>query len=115
MNKILKAILRPPYYNIIEPLLRWVYPYIYLIFLPKLFKLYWSRRQRSFFNTFGFGALARKDDYIYRAYLEKFPAKRLLDIGCGYGRLFPVYAELNIPEVIGIDVSPYSIAKAKSW
>ena len=108
MNKELKAIIRLVY-NLVERLLGCLYPHIY----PYIPKKYWDWQQRQFFRTWGCGARARKDDHIYRAYLENFPVKRLLDIGCGYGRLFPLYAELNIPEVIGIDISPYAISVAR--
>ena len=108
MNKELKAVVKP-IYNLVERLLGCLYPHIY-IYVPKK---YWDWRQRRFLKTRGFGAQARKDDHIYRAYLEKFPAKRLIDIGCGYGRLFPLYTELNIPEVVGIDISPHAISLAR--
>ena len=111
MSNIARTALRT-IYNATSPLLSRIYPHLYRL----IAKVYFDMQQRRMLNEFGFGPRARADDRIYRAYLEKFPAKRLLDIGCGYGRLFPVYAELNIPDVIGIDISPYAISKVKkAW
>ena len=32
--------------------------------------------------------------------------KRILDVGCGFGRLFPGFAELGFTEIWGVDISP---------
>jgi len=61
------------------------------------------------------GKQAKVDYPIHRAYLGKFQPKRLLDIGCGSGRLFSLYKELMVPEVIGIDISPRAISKVKPY
>ena len=39
----------------------------------------------------------------------------VLDIGCGSERVFPLYAELNIPNVVGIDISSTAIKKARRY
>jgi len=39
--------------------------------------------------------------------------KRLLDIGCGIGRLFPGFRALGFEEIWGVDVSPEMIARAR--
>ncbi len=32
--------------------------------------------------------------------------KRIMDVGCGFGRLFPGFAELGFTEIWGVDISP---------
>lgn len=45
--------------------------------------------------------------------IETTTANRILDFGCGSGRLFPLYQSLNIPEVVGQDISANAIALLK--
>ena len=55
---------------------------------------------------------------VYEAekWLKKLPKIHdLLDIGCGSGRVFPLFAELNIPEVVGIDISSTAIRKVRPF
>lgn len=39
--------------------------------------------------------------------------KRILDIGCGLGRLFPGFSALGFGEILGIDVSPEMIKRGQ--
>ena len=41
--------------------------------------------------------------------------KRILEIGCGVGRLFPGFSELGFDEIWGVDVSPEMIARGHEW
>lgn len=41
--------------------------------------------------------------------------KRLLEIGCGVGRLFPGFDRLGFQEIWGVDVSPEMIERGRKW
>jgi len=84
-------------------------------FVPYVRKICWDLRVDESIKKHRVGPIASVDYPIHRAYLQKFQPKRLLDIGCGSGRLFPLYAELMIPEVVGIDISPTAISKIKPY
>jgi 2-polyprenyl-3-methyl-5-hydroxy-6-metoxy-1,4-benzoquinol methylase len=42
-----------------------------------------------------------------------FRLRRLLDFGCGSGRLFPLYLENGIYETVGLDVSAKTLAMCR--
>ena len=49
---------------------------------------------------------SRKDDYeILKSVIISCEPNRILDVGCGTGRLFPLFDSLNIKEVLGQDIS----------
>lgn len=85
---------------------------LYRYFCP-IRRIYWDIQTGDLIKRWRTGLKGGSDYPIFRAYLEKFKPKRLLDIGCGSGRLFPLYAELMIPEVVGIDISPAAISKVE--
>ena len=39
--------------------------------------------------------------------------ERVLDIGCGSGRCFPLYQEMGVPEVVGQDIAASALAICK--
>ena len=41
--------------------------------------------------------------------------KRILEVGCGIGRLFPGFAELGFDEIRGVDISPGMIKLGEQW
>jgi len=41
--------------------------------------------------------------------------KRILDVGCGYGRFVPGFAELGFDEIWGIDISAEMIDRGRRW
>ena len=45
--------------------------------------------------------------------IKKINPKTVLDYGCGSGRLFPIYIEFNISEIIAIDISVKALEIAK--
>lgn len=57
---------------------------------------------------------AQHDFPILRRLLHDYQPQRLLDVGCGSGRLFGLYREQGIPEVIGLDLSAKALALAKA-
>jgi ubiquinone/menaquinone biosynthesis C-methylase UbiE len=45
--------------------------------------------------------------------LTRLNPRKILDIGCGSGRLFPLYLSCGIREVYGQDISSQALAKAR--
>lgn len=84
-------------------------------FYPHVRRIYWDVKTNGLIKKYRTGMQAKVDYPIHRAYLERMQPSRLLDIGCGSGRLFPLYNELMIPEVVGIDISPRAISKCPSY
>jgi SAM-dependent methyltransferase len=64
--------------------------------------LYWDLRAKEIHRTWGEG----RDDYtVLRDVIDRVRPSKLLDIGCGSGRCFPLYLEMGVPEVVGQDIS----------
>ena len=53
------------------------------------------------------------DFQLLRTLLQWYQPARLLDVGCGSGRLFGLYIELGIQEIVGMDLSAKALALAK--
>lgn len=85
------------------------------LFYPHVRRIYWDVKTNGLIKKYRTGEQTKVDYPIHRAYLERMQPNRLLDIGCGSGRLFPLYNELMIPEVIGVDISPRAISKCPSY
>ena len=65
-------------------------------------KIYWDLRALDIHRRWG----NETNDYdMLRSIILSILPKRILDIGCGSGRLFPLYLEAGITEIIGQDVS----------
>lgn len=84
-------------------------------YVPSTRTMFWDAQVGEIVKHWRTGPQATADYPLFSEYLTKISPKRLLDIGCGTGRLFQLYAELGIPEVIGIDLSPAAIAKIKPY
>lgn len=52
----------------------------------------------------------QQDFVLVRKALDSLTPSSLLEIGCGYGRYFPLYA--SIPYVVGIDISTGMLSRA---
>jgi SAM-dependent methyltransferase len=64
--------------------------------------LYWDFRAKEIHRTWGEG----RDDYaVLGDVIDLVRPSKLLDIGCGSGRCFPLYLEKGVPEVVGQDIS----------
>jgi ubiquinone/menaquinone biosynthesis C-methylase UbiE len=50
-----------------------------------------------------------------RAYFEAYPCKRVLDVGCGFGRWAQFLAGHGVEEVVGIDYAERGIRAARAW
>jgi len=79
--------------------------------VPGSDKIYWNRRAHDIDEKWG----GERDDYeLLREIITSFKLDRLLDFGCGSGRLFPLYHELGIPEVVAQDISNKALRIAKN-
>ncbi|MFC2007791.1 class I SAM-dependent methyltransferase [Chloroflexota bacterium] len=93
--------------DVATPLLEWVFR------RESVARVYWNLRTDGLIRKYRTGAQAQDAYPIFRVYLEKYSPVRLLDIGCGSGRLFPLFAELNVPEIVGIDISSAAIKEIR--
>lgn len=70
--------------------------------VPWFRKMYWDLRAPDIHHRWGEGT----DDFeTLTEVIGLVRPTRLLDIGCGSGRCFPLYVSLGIPEVVGQDIS----------
>ena len=80
----------------------------YAKYIPK--RLFWEFRAKNIDQLWG----TQQDDYpVLKNILQETEAKSILDIGCGTGRLFPLFLQEKIPIVVGQDVSRWALRKAK--
>lgn len=81
----------------------------YLI-IPLVRKFYWNQRASDIDGKWG----TEKHDYILLSkIISLVKPEHLLDLGCGSGRLFPLYSDLKIKEVIGQDISSKALKITK--
>lgn len=73
-----------------------------LLRFPGANRLYWNYRADDVDNKWGAG---KHDSLILENIILLLEANRILDIGCGSGRLFPLYAKLKVNEIVGQDIS----------
>jgi ubiquinone/menaquinone biosynthesis C-methylase UbiE len=45
--------------------------------------------------------------------IKRYHVQSILDVGCGSGWLFPMYIDLQLRDVIGVDISEVALAIAK--
>jgi glycosyltransferase involved in cell wall biosynthesis len=73
-------------------------------------KMYWNHRAFNIDEKWG----REKDDYaLLRDIILSLKPQRLLDVGCGSGRLFPLYNDSEISEVVAQDISSEALKMAK--
>jgi SAM-dependent methyltransferase len=73
-------------------------------------EIYWDIRANDIDMNWG------KDDTDYEllsGIISEIRPKRILDIGCGSGRLFPLYYSLQVNEVVGQDIAEAALNIAK--
>ena len=70
--------------------------------IPFYNRIYWYLRAKSIDVRWG----KLKGDYGFiKNIILPLKIKTLLDIGCGTGRLFPLYKSLNIKHIVGQDIA----------
>lgn len=73
-------------------------------------KKFWERVAKKHSIVYG---LSRHDFEVINKLLALTKAKKILDFGCGSGRLFPVYLQNNAEEIVGIDISEIALKIAQ--
>ncbi|MDD5145718.1 MAG: class I SAM-dependent methyltransferase [Candidatus Pacebacteria bacterium] len=75
---------------------------------------YWQERTRGKKEIIKNDA-SPADEKIFNFYFKKLnpkPGEKLLDLGCGFGRFFPIFKKKKV-KIFGIDISESMIKKAK--
>jgi len=76
--------------------------------LPR--RLFWELRAQGIHRSWGNDA----DDFaLVGSVIDCVHPRSLIDIGCGSGRLFPVYLERGIERIVGQDISRYALSLAR--
>lgn len=71
---------------------------------------YWELRALDLYRRYG----AEEVDFpTVRAILARYRPASVLDLGCGTGRLFPLYTEAGISRIAGVDISERALAVAR--
>lgn len=72
--------------------------------------IYWNLNAKNIDKNWG----DKKNDFaVIETVIKKIAPKKILDIGCGSGRCFPLYKSLNIEKVFAQDVSKNAITLCK--
>jgi|GEM_PF-848599 len=74
-------------------------------------KMYWSNRAKDIDERWG---NSDGDFQVLRNIFSFVSPNRVLDIGCGGGRLFPLYKTWGIKEVVGQDIAPIALEIARA-
>lgn len=72
--------------------------------------IYWNLRAKDIHDKWGDGA---EDFETLGRVIGAIKPNRLLDIGCGSGRCFSLYMSMEVPEVVGQDISPNALGICK--
>lgn len=73
-------------------------------------RLFWNHKSEEAFRTRGL--MRTEDYYLIQDKLRSIQPRSLLDIGCGRGRYFPMYDQVE--RVIAIDISEKALARIPS-
>lgn len=73
-------------------------------------KLYWNLRAYDINKNWGSNT---EDFNTLKQIIKSIRPIRILDIGCGSGRCFPLYNELSIHQVFGQDISSIALSLCK--
>lgn len=71
---------------------------------------FWEDKAPAIHAEWGSG---RHDYGVLGEILQRYQPARLLDVGCGSGRLFPLYQQCGVQQVTGVDVSDTALAMAR--
>jgi SAM-dependent methyltransferase len=76
----------------------------------RLRRRYWNRRAADIDATYG---SSHADYELLASIIDRLGADRILDVGCGAGRLFPLYQQVGVSSVVGLDVAQSAIDVAR--
>jgi SAM-dependent methyltransferase len=85
--------------------LRWRFAY------SGMAERFWDRQAREIHERWG---RTTADFQVVGEVLDAVQARSVLDIGCGSGRLFPLYLQRKIGRIVGVDISGEALALAKA-
>lgn len=71
---------------------------------------YWELRARDIEQTFGSDTY---DHPLVASVIASTGARTVLDVGCGMGRLFPVYLSSKVERAVGQDLSRVALREAR--
>lgn len=89
---------------------RWGFKLGAALHLPGIREKYWNSRAREIDAAWG---QAQDDFPVLAEIIRKIAPRSLLDIGCGSGRLFPLYLQLQVEIIVGQDISGAALQIAK--
>lgn len=97
--------------EVINRLLRMVFGHLHVYNCSLVRRILWNTRAKGICHQWG----GSSDDYgVLRHCVSSIPdLGRILDIGCGNGRLFPLYDSLGIKEVVAQDIARNALALAQ--
>ncbi len=88
--------------------LAWLLSGVYRVSFVR--RMYWNWRARKIHQRWG---RITKDYEVLREIILSISADRILEIGCGGGRLFDLYLEMGVRQVIAQDISRRALALAR--
>lgn len=71
---------------------------------------FWEAQAQSIHEQWG---STHHDFQLLGKLLQRYQPARLLDVGCGSGRLFGLYIEQGLQEIVGMDLSAKALTLAK--
>jgi acetyltransferase-like isoleucine patch superfamily enzyme len=71
---------------------------------------YWEFRTADLHRT---ASAPEAESCLIRDLIDRYHIESVLDVGCGTGRLFPVYSQAGVQRVLGIDIAARALAIAK--
>ncbi len=72
-------------------------------------RLYWELRAPDVYQRYG---QERADFPTLQAIIARYSPRSVLDLGCGAGRLFPIYLEAGLTPILGVDIAARALALA---
>jgi len=83
---------------------------IVLRFYRRAQRLYWELRAPDVYQRYG---QERADFPTLQKIIARYSPRSVLDLGCGAGRLFPLYLEAGITPILGVDIAARALALAR--
>ncbi len=70
---------------------------------------YWEFRTADLYRS---AVASESEAAVIRDFIRRNGVESVLDVGCGTGRLFPIYEELGLGRVLGVDIAGRALAIA---